>query len=1285
LSPTPTPTNTLTPTPTLTPTQICYGKSVSVSGTNISYPNATPQPTTTVSFPARNCLVTGTTTFGAIASIFSPVSNKLLTDCINPVSYIVSEYIPYSTGTTFNATIDGVSVCVTYSNNVFASPINVLNSIDSGNLFECRFCAPIPSQTPTTTVTVTPSITPTITSTPTTTSCLNTLIDYSFNGGLGLSGGTVYDSVILSDGRTVIAGDFTTYRSSTPLSPIFIINDNGSIDATFSVSTSSMTSTITSICVDEINQSIYCNSGPGYITKLNFNGTVDSTFETNKGTGFDAQPSKLKLINTTSGYTDIFAVGNISNYNNDTPYFNYAIPISSLGEVSSNFSALTIFDNIIRDVEVDSNDDLILVGDFTSYNFNSSVGIVKIDKYGNFVNSFSGASIGFNTSVNKVLIDSNDNIYCFGNFTTYSGTFSNEIVKLTTNGLLSQNFTCVNTNNNIVTAKFNVDQNKIYVGGDFSGSAISSYGFGNLVAINTNNSIDYSFATIPGFNLQVTNLNVKNNDRILVFGDFTSYNSFSPLYGITQLYPCQIPVTPSVTPSNSATPTITPTISVTASVTASNTLTPTNTPTNTQTPSQTATNSPTPSITKTNTQTKTSTLTPSNTSTNTATPSQTATNTPTPSVTKTQTPTNSITPSITPTIPCYFTSYNNGAYAGRFSLTGGTSSALPLTVFCNQVFSISSNAYASWDILGHTLVSGQTYHVEAQFDTINTNPNIYFEFWFGSDTYYPGVSGVTGHWEIQPDSTSVKQTNLVWNPSGVTNPDIYFRLKNSLGSQVSGYSGNVRFNFALVNSSCFATPTPTNTSTPTTTPSNTLTPTITSTPTSTLPYCGISLDSVTYVSGTTYQFNWTNYVPTCSAVNIQRSPDNGLNWYGSTGSCTSPRNLDFGILFDGWWFRVEQYCPAGSSISNVLIPEFNYSAGTIATSVWTGDTSPTVIYNILSVSGDNYYLTGSFSDFRGNSSTGAVVLNRFGDFDSSISGPNSDVYSSAYYTGNTIISSGYFTTWDGTSAVYVEVNDGPPSYNANGSTFQSPYTFDGSDVVFKVIPLSDGKILAEFNNNTGNSIVKHNINGSFDGGFLTGATNSGGALSNFTISNDESQILLIGNAMTSYSGVSCNNIIALTSGGSIDNSFVYGTGFDALANVAITTSSNKYLIGGMFGNYNGTTVDNLVMLDIDGSVDTSFSGRTFSAGTYVSHIKELSDGRFAVFGDFDGYDGYSARDFIVINTDGSLDTSVTYFTVGTDSTNYVLDSIEDGNGLICVGFFNSVNGYTRRGTFKVYL
>ena len=140
-----------------------------------------------------------------------------------------------------------------------------------------------------------------------------------------------------------------------------------------------------------------------------------------------------------------------------------------------------------------------------------------------------------------------------------------------------------------------------------------------------------------------------------------------------------------------------------------------------------------------------------------------------------------------------------------------------------------------------------------------------------------------------------------------------------------------------------------------------------------------------------------------------------------------------------------------------------------------------------------------------------------------------------------------------------------------------------------------------------------------------------------------------------------------------------------MASEIITTTYGSYLIGGLFSDYNGTPVDKLVMINSGGTIDTSFSGRTFSGGTYISHINELSDGRFVVFGDFDGYDGYSARDFIILNTDGSLDTSVTYFATGTDSTNYVLDSIETIDGLICVGFFNSINGYTRRGTFKIYL
>jgi YVTN family beta-propeller protein len=39
------------------------------------------------------------------------------------------------------------------------SPTNILNSIESGNLFDCEFCVPVPTQTPTPTLTPTPTAT----------------------------------------------------------------------------------------------------------------------------------------------------------------------------------------------------------------------------------------------------------------------------------------------------------------------------------------------------------------------------------------------------------------------------------------------------------------------------------------------------------------------------------------------------------------------------------------------------------------------------------------------------------------------------------------------------------------------------------------------------------------------------------------------------------------------------------------------------------------------------------------------------------------------------------------------------------------------------------------------------------------------------------------------------------------------------------------------------------------------------------------------------------------------
>lgn len=161
-TPTPTPTPTLTPTPTNTPTPTvpCTGKALSFSAVNFNYPGVTRTPTPTPSNLPKTVSVTGTSTFTSFSSTFTSSLSKLLTDCNNPLSYIVSDPVPFNTGATFSAIIDGNPVCVTYSADTFSPPTAKLDSIESGNLFNCTWCTPAYSPTPTPTMTVTP--TPTI-------------------------------------------------------------------------------------------------------------------------------------------------------------------------------------------------------------------------------------------------------------------------------------------------------------------------------------------------------------------------------------------------------------------------------------------------------------------------------------------------------------------------------------------------------------------------------------------------------------------------------------------------------------------------------------------------------------------------------------------------------------------------------------------------------------------------------------------------------------------------------------------------------------------------------------------------------------------------------------------------------------------------------------------------------------------------------------------------------------------------------------------------------------------
>jgi hypothetical protein len=175
----------VTPTPTQTGPACMTSLSFSLSGyTPAPSPTVTASPTMTLT---RTVDADGAITFTLLDDIFACTTSRVLVDCGSGAEYYTSQnlfylgsagQIPIVSGTTMLLLLDGVSTCVTYtedrkiSGNVWVNEVLELYST-------CDYCnpeltptatvTPTLTQTPTTTPSVTPTNTPTPSLTPTNT------------------------------------------------------------------------------------------------------------------------------------------------------------------------------------------------------------------------------------------------------------------------------------------------------------------------------------------------------------------------------------------------------------------------------------------------------------------------------------------------------------------------------------------------------------------------------------------------------------------------------------------------------------------------------------------------------------------------------------------------------------------------------------------------------------------------------------------------------------------------------------------------------------------------------------------------------------------------------------------------------------------------------------------------------------------------------------------------------------------------------------------------------------
>lgn len=164
--------------------------------------------------------------------------------------------------------------------------------------------------------------------------------------------------------------------------------------------------------------------------------------------------------------------------------------------------------------------------------------------------------------------------------------------------------------------------------------------------------------------------------------------------------------------------------------------------------------------------------------------------------------------------------------------------------------------------------------------------------------------------------------------------------------------------------------------------------------------------------------------------------------------------------------------------------------------------------------------------------------------------------------------------------------------------------------------------------------------------------------------------------MTYLSRDGTYHFLRLTSSGSIDSSFpvrMFSTQmdysliirYDTTANHYITIlnyfsvdppvkkaktlSDGKILLGGSFANYDNTPAHGIVRLNGDGSIDPTFHvgggaqwTQTPEIGVFhpsVDNIEILPNGQLFLTGTFEAFNGIPAPGIVLLNADGSLDTS----------------------------------------------
>ncbi len=350
-------------------------------------------------------------------------------------------------------------------------------------------------------------------------------LDASFNSGGFGANSSVMAAALQPDGKVIIGGSFSDYNGADPGDGVARLNSDGTLDPTFNPSGVGTDAAVAAVTVQPDGKVIIGGTFANYngadcsdkIARLNSDGTLDTTFN-NGGAGAD------ETVNAVAVQRDgkILIGGDFTSYNGDADASDKIARLlpatGSLAFSSATYNAdETAGDATITLTRTGGTDNEVVakvsLSDVTTSSADYRFAPGSVDT------TFTPGT-GADSTVWGVAVQADGKILIGGNFLNYDGTPRARIARLNSDGTLDTSFNPGTGANGIIHAIAPQPDGRILIGGEFT--SYDSTSRSRIARLNSDGTLDTSFDPGTGANGHVWAIMLRPDGKLIIGGDFST-------------------------------------------------------------------------------------------------------------------------------------------------------------------------------------------------------------------------------------------------------------------------------------------------------------------------------------------------------------------------------------------------------------------------------------------------------------------------------------------------------------------------------------------------------------------------------------------------------------------------------------------------------------------------------------------------------------------------------------------------------------------------------------------